>query len=480
MGKVAYDFVEFSFYDSIVNGGRRPFLDEYSSDENAKKLFNKLRGEKEIQFESGDKLIDEISAFVDEHCDAKEGDRFEVTISEGEGVGTIIVTPVEPEGLNDLFDIDIPPPPDKKSEIFLNIITNEYDRIKQRAQKALETFDNEEPIVFFANRNLQNAKRIAVDAHHVSKQLKSPDRDIFDDPNSYIFYILKHFLLRSIMFYQGLFEPYIKSKIYNYDELRVFLFHEKPAHILSKEFDERVAQIRLQKRLPPLPQKIVDKQKIHNCFSLEGDYWKIRFNGEETILKNLKRVRYIVRLLENPGKEFCCHELESIVSGKDVGIVPLDIRSIDPNETDFFENSEDQKIHAIDPAENDIYENDLKQYEEMANDLWEKKNEAFLSESERTKAERDWEKLVLYFSQIGLGWHKSKNGGLKVKLRKRLKKEFDRFRINVQKQITKTRVDIEKIMPSLSKYLKRHIKTGMKCEFRPDPDDAGWEIRWKH
>jgi hypothetical protein len=481
MGIVAYDFVEFSLYDSIVNGGMRPFLDEYSSDENAKKLFNKLRGEKEIQFKSGDKLIDEISAFVDEHCDAKEGDRFEVTISEGEGVGTIIVTPIEPEGLNALFDIDIPPPPDKKSEIFLNLITNEYDQIIQRARKALESFKSAEEINFFANRNVQNAKRIAVDAHKVSKQLEPADCDCLDHPDSYIFYLIKLFLVRSILFYQGVFEPYIKSKILNEEELRVFLFNNKPAQIFFKEIEDRAAQRKEKeprKSAPTPSEGASDKRERENCFILHGHYWEVRFNGSRIMLKALPRIRYIVHLLDNPNKDFFCDELVTLVKGQDTGLFQHDIESIDPVESDD-KNSEKQRVQPIDRMENALSVDDLQKIKKLAYDLWKRRNAPCMSDSERAKADSDWRKVSEILSQeYGLVFVELKSGGLKVRSVKRLKTEFERSRTNVKKHISNAIGDIKAILPSLSEYLTNYVHTGKWCVFRPPPGDAGWDVRF--
>ncbi|MCU0615004.1 MAG: hypothetical protein MUD09_07980, partial [Desulfobacterales bacterium] len=228
------DFVEFSVYDSMVNGEMRPFLDEYSSDKNVKKLLNKYTPFKTLKFGRGrnryKKFIEDFNDFMSTVPGKKAGDIYNIVFFKDPDDRIIRIMPAEPKEINSLIDIDIPPAPDYKSEVFCEIIEFEFQWIKERAQIALKSFKNEELLSLFANRGLQIAKRIAVDAHKVSKQVKPPDRDTWNDPNSYIFYLLKLFLLRSIIFYQGLFEPYIKSKIYNKDQLRVFLFQEKPAH----------------------------------------------------------------------------------------------------------------------------------------------------------------------------------------------------------------------------------------------------------
>jgi hypothetical protein len=483
MGIVAYDFVEFSLYDEIVNGGMRPFLDQYSSDQNVKKLLGKVKGVKTIKFDSRDKFIDNINNFIDKHCYAKEGDLFEVEISQGEGdgAGTIIATPIEPEGLNDLFDIDIPPPPDKKSEIFLDIITHEYDKIKRRAQKALLSFKNADKITFFANRNVQNAKRIAVDAHRVSKQLKSADHDCFDHPDSYIFYLVKLFLVRSILFYQGIFEPYIKSKILNEEELRVFLFNKKPAHIFFKEVEDHVARRRekeLRKSAATPSEGFVDKREIENCFILHGDYWEVKFNGSLFMLRALPRIRYIVHLLNNPNKDFFCDELVTLVKGQETGSFQRDIEAIDSVESDD-ENSEKQRVQPIDRVENELSGDEFQKIKAIFHDLWKRKNDPCVSDSQRAKAESDWQEASWSLSrEYGLVFSESKSGGLVVRRLKRLKKEFERARTNVKKQISNAIGDIKTIKPSLSEYLTNHVQTGMRCVFRPPPGDAGWDVRF--
>ena len=41
-----------------------------------------------------------------------------------------------------------------------------------------------------------------------------------------------------------------------------------------------------------------------NVFRREGDYWLVVFEGQIVRLRDMRGVRYLARLLANPGREF--------------------------------------------------------------------------------------------------------------------------------------------------------------------------------
>ncbi len=63
--------------------------------------------------------------------------------------------------------------------------------------------------------------------------------------------------------------------------------------------------------LPALPPQTA--ATTDNTFRCEGDFWLITYDGDSTRLRDLKGLRYLVRLLAQPGREF--HVLDLVASG---------------------------------------------------------------------------------------------------------------------------------------------------------------------
>ena len=61
-------------------------------------------------------------------------------------------------------------------------------------------------------------------------------KDNWDDPDNYILYILKLFLIRSIELYQDLFEPFLSTPIENHYQLRTSLFNELPIDVKIRQW----------------------------------------------------------------------------------------------------------------------------------------------------------------------------------------------------------------------------------------------------
>ena len=380
--------------------------------------------------------------------------------------------------INKIIEAPIPRPPDFKSQCFLDIIKKEYELIKARATKFLETSENQEQICFFAQSNIQSAKKFAGQAHEIGKTITASNGKKLNDPNSYIAHILKIFLLRSILLYQELFEPYIKSVLKNYLELIPLLGNETDSEIQLENFGDGILALNGNKSKSE-SLDIEFRQEVSNCFSLKGDYWKVRFCGTEINIRALKGTRYLVHLLGNPHKPFYCHELTSLVEGIRNEISMLHMNSIDPVESSNDDNFDEQRIQAIDPIDHDMSSDDMRNIINHLNDLVEKLRDPQIPESEKNYTHDVLRKVRQHLDrEYGIYFVNSRNGRLIPKVRKRLIAEFERIRINVKKHISKTISDLRSKIPALSYYLKNHIHTGMKCEFRPDPDDAGWDIRW--
>lgn len=310
---------EFALYESIVSGNLRPFLPEYSSakyieslaeiqeyDSVIEEFFSeeeKLSDDDDADedfFSEIEKLLDNVEEGELGNLDTntnKENSKLDLDINFEKQlpIGKRPMEPLSPDLQLKLLnqdiqsdleieelkfckfeDLEIPRPPDEKSEYFLSLIENEFEEIKKRAKKFLQNVQDENLISSFANKNLQKAKKLAIDSGKLSRLLNKDDSDSSGNSESYIINALEVFLTRSILFYQSLFEPLLKNPLLTENELRAY----------------------------------VDNPYV---FSFKGEYWQVNFNGEETLVQNLERIRYIVHLLENPNKEFYCYELTKMV-----------------------------------------------------------------------------------------------------------------------------------------------------------------------
>ena len=190
-------------------------------------------------------------------------------------------------------------------------------------------------------------------------------------------------------------------------------------------------------------------------FFLNGDYWKVKFNGETKTLKDLPRLRYIIRLLENQNKKFSHYELQLLVSGKQPDVnenyskmndeqlqkegfsVNLQIDEISPEELDKLGNT----VHdALD---------DEKQYQAMIKHL---RNE------------------------YGIMVMSTKNGPVFKKF-KRLDKDSEKVRSTVTKNIGNAINDMKEKFPPLHDHLKQYIKTDGTCRYEIDEK---LNIRWNN
>jgi len=229
---------EFAIYESIVDGDLRPFLEIYSSKDHIENLMNKLWAVSWVKTEEGFSPISKSDELLLSLI-AKDGDKFEFEFDETDLKKPGILTNITDNGLNELIDIDIPPPPGLKAEYFLSLIELEFEKIKYRAKKVLETAVKEEQLSLFSNKNIQRLKEIAGQAHTLSKMVKPKSKDTLDDPDYYVIYILKTYIIRSILFYQKLFQPYLKTPIQDEFELGTSLYGQRDPIDVKREFEER-------------------------------------------------------------------------------------------------------------------------------------------------------------------------------------------------------------------------------------------------
>jgi hypothetical protein len=491
MTKSRHEFVEFSLYDEILNGRLRPFLVKSFSNQVIAKILDELASEK-----TADNFENSADGyFADDWYEIPDSDSLDKSSSEEEfylSVKEPFKTYNRPaQSLNPEIESKeagrgrpgkgIRTSANNKAEQLEVLIQNEFECIKQRALNLKRFSSNEDELKVVANRNIGKAKKLALVASGLGGQVINEDSKL-DDHNAYIIDMLRCFLVRSIIFYQHHFSPYIDQQLISDDELKDLLGQgEVFWHIIKRLEEGQVYGTgeRTETSSPCSVQNYSDVNKNGNRFGLKGDFWEVSFGGNETTIRNLERIKYIVRLLESPNKDFYCHELALLVKGENPDTCFPDPREIDPIESDDHAYARQDKINVVDPTEDEISREDLAACKNIANGLWQAANDPNMREEERANAKKDWKKASDHFSnEYGLFFYESKTGGLRPKIMKRLKSDFERSRINVKKQISKAISDIAEKNPSFSAYLENHIRTGIKCAFRPDPEDKCWTIEW--
>jgi hypothetical protein len=130
-----------------------------------------------------------------------------VKVDTEQKVHQIIARPKRIYQLEDQFSI--PDPPDKKSAYFLALISDEFERVKIRANKVLSSTGKKKHIALFAHKNIQRAKKIQYDVQYMLAKIHKHWSSVTDNPDAYVILVLDFFLARIITFYQQLFQPFI-------------------------------------------------------------------------------------------------------------------------------------------------------------------------------------------------------------------------------------------------------------------------------
>lgn len=424
---------EFNIYESIVHGERRPFLPKYSSKKYIESL-EKLQRENSESKDRKNFSAKKINADSKLNPGERELNKqlpaqYRIEAKYCKDIGDELSKALKAKRKI------IPLPPDLKAQYFLSLIEDEFDQIQKRAEKFLQKDRREKLISQFADQNIRKAKKLAIDSGYLSKLLEVNNSSAVDDSDSYIIYVLGLFLIRSILFYQDLFEPFLKNPLENEGELRAYVANPY-------------------------------------VFSLKGDYWKVNFGAKDAIIKDLERIRYIVHLLGNPNKEFYCQDLTALVKGlnpeinKDYGKMGK-------------EKLEEDNLSLVDLQTEMLSFEEKENLENMAYDAWEKAKNPQIGKHLKDKAINEWESVKSHlFNEYGIIVFSS-DRGLSFRIKRRLKKDFEKARSNVTKHIKTAIKTIGKTIPSLSTHLKNTMRTGATCCYQPDPSNPiEWTIIW--
>jgi AAA ATPase domain len=189
-------------------------------------------------------------------------------------------------------------------------------------------------------------------------------------------------------------------------------------------------------------------------FHREGEYWTIAFDGETTRVRDAKGLRYLARLLAEPGREF--HALD--LARGPAEVVTAAAAAVGDFATDPFEGAGprlDAEAKAAYRARLGELEDEVRQAE-----AW---NDPEAAARARTEIDFLHGELA---GSLGLGGRDRKSGSA-----------AERARLSVTRAIRSAMSRIADGNPALGRHLEATVRTGTFCSYQPDPRvPAAWEL----
>ncbi len=189
-----------------------------------------------------------------------------------------------------------------------------------------------------------------------------------------------------------------------------------------------------------------------SVFRRDGDYWTIVYEGSLVRLRDSKGLRYLSRMLADPGREFHVIDLvgeqnrevrPASGAGRRAGSAELETR---PDLGDAGE--------LLDPKAKAEYKAHLR---ELKADLDEAESFNDPARAAKIKAEIDF--IVSELARaVGLGGRD-----------RRAASHAERARLNVTRAIKATLDNIDRNHATLGRHLRSTIRTGRYCSYTPDP-----------
>ncbi len=190
-----------------------------------------------------------------------------------------------------------------------------------------------------------------------------------------------------------------------------------------------------------------------NIFRREGDYWLVVFDGHTVRVRDLKGMRYLVRLLADPGREF--HVLD-LVAAETGGGAHVD----GSHAADLPRSALGDAGEMLDARAKDAYRRRLA---EIDDDIDQALAFGDAERAAQADAERDF--LIRELSRaVGLSGRD-----------RRAASASERARAGVTRAVRQAIIRIAGHHHQLGEHLDRTIHTGTYCAYQPDPRaPAGW------
>ncbi|MFL5796774.1 MAG: ATP-binding protein [Actinomycetota bacterium] len=187
-------------------------------------------------------------------------------------------------------------------------------------------------------------------------------------------------------------------------------------------------------------------------FRREGEYWYIRFEGDEFRLRNSMGLHYLAELLARPGREVFALDLAAGREGVDRGSVQPGL-SASPDPGDAGE--------VLDREARLAYR---RRIEDLQSEIESAEGWHDAERAARATEELDFLAAELA-SATGLGGRGRRVGSA-----------AERARVNVTRAVRAAMTRIQEHSPALGEHLSRTIRTGTFCSYQPDP---GFTPRWR-
>jgi hypothetical protein len=192
-----------------------------------------------------------------------------------------------------------------------------------------------------------------------------------------------------------------------------------------------------------------------NVFRREGDYWSIVFEGRTVRVRDRKGMRYLARLLADPGREYHVLDLVAAETGSDA--------QVDSSHAAGLPRSAlGDAGEGLDAQAKDAYRRRLA---EIDDDLEQARAIGDAERAAQANAERDF--LVQELARaFGLGGRD-----------RRAASASERARAAVTRAVRQAMTRIAEHHPQLGQHLSRTIRTGTYCAYVPDPRaPADWRL----
>lgn len=200
----------------------------------------------------------------------------------------------------------------------------------------------------------------------------------------------------------------------------------------------------------------VDEQPVAsvNVFRREGDYWSVTFDGHTVHMRDLKGMRYLARLLADPGREYHVLDLVAAETGR---------RQADSGQAaDLPRSALGDAGEILDARAKDAYRRRLA---EIDDDIEQARATGDAERAAQADTERGFlvRELARAFGLGGRG--------------RRAASASERARSGVTRAVRQAIARISDQHPQLGEHLSRTIRTGTYCAYFPDPRaGAGWRF----
>jgi tetratricopeptide (TPR) repeat protein len=192
-----------------------------------------------------------------------------------------------------------------------------------------------------------------------------------------------------------------------------------------------------------------------NVFRREGDYWSVVFDGHTAHVRDLKGMRYLARLLADPGREY--HVLDLVAAEAGPGAQGDRGEATGPPRSALGDAGQ-----ILDARAKDAYRRRLA---EIDDDIAQAGATGDADRGAQADAERDFlvRELANAFGLSGRG--------------RRAASASERARAGVTRAVRQAMGRIGEHHPRLGEHLSRTIRTGTYCAYFPDPRaPAEWEL----